>query len=109
MGIAGSRRRTATEKVAQVDDRQQLAAHVGKARIQVLAPGTRVTLVGTASTSRVSSRATRYSSPAILNATPTHSRPAGFFSRSGSRYSTTAALEFREELEGPVAQRLQRE
>src|SRR6266853_4221355 len=44
--------------------------------IQGLAPGTRVVLAGTPSTSRVSSRATRYRSPAMRSATPTHSRPA---------------------------------
>src|SRR5262245_62128569 len=42
------------------------------------APGTRVRPAGTASTSRVSSRAARYSSPAMRNATPTHSRAPGF-------------------------------
>src|SRR5690242_9578397 len=45
---------------------------------QVLAPGMRVRPGGTASTSRVSSRAARYSSPAMRNATPTHSRAPGF-------------------------------
>src|SRR5262245_19121512 len=45
---------------------------------QGFAPGTRVMPVGTASTSRVSSRAARYSSPAMRNATPTHSRAPGF-------------------------------
>ena len=45
---------------------------------QGLAPGTRVRPGGTASTSRVSSRAARYSSPAMRNATPTHSRAPGF-------------------------------
>src|SRR5687767_5559721 len=45
---------------------------------QVLAPGTRVRPAGTASTSRVSSRAARYNSPAMRNATPTHSRAPGF-------------------------------
>src|ERR1700758_2217552 len=44
--------------------------------IQALAPGTRVLLAGTPRTSRVSSRATRYRSPAMRSATPTHSRPA---------------------------------
>src|SRR5437016_4328398 len=43
--------------------------------IHGLAPGTRVMPVGTPSTSRVSSRATRYRSPAMRSATPTHSRP----------------------------------
>src|SRR6187431_2021810 len=43
-----------------------------------LAPGTRVSPGGTASTSRVSSRAARYSSPAMRKATPTHSRAPGF-------------------------------
>src|SRR5580692_8999396 len=42
-------------------------------RIQPLAPGTRVRGEGTPSTSRASSRATRYSSPAMRSATPTHS------------------------------------
>src|SRR3954465_5730580 len=45
---------------------------------QGLAPGTRVSPGGTASTSRVSSRAARYSSPAMRKATPTHSRAPGF-------------------------------
>src|SRR5690348_6273599 len=45
---------------------------------QVLAPGIRVSPGGTASTSRVSSRAARYNSPAMRNATPTHSRAPGF-------------------------------
>src|SRR5580693_8075615 len=50
--------------------------------IQALAPGTRVVLAGTPRTSRVSSRATRYRSPAMRSATPTHSRPlvASWFS-----------------------------
>src|SRR6185437_14035304 len=45
-------------------------------RIQLFAPGTRVSGAGTPSTSRASSRATRYSSPAIFNATPTQSPAA---------------------------------
>ncbi len=43
--------------------------------IHDFAPGTRVSAFGMLSTSRVSSRATRYSSPAMRIATPTHSFP----------------------------------
>ena len=76
-------------------------------RIQGLAPGTRVVLAGTPSTSRVSSRATRNRSPAMRSATPTHSRPSRRLLAVLRGDRAAAALELGEQLERPVPQGLE--